>query len=104
MPCLSCKTGKVNPKNHHIGVCTKCSATQRLDKCGITMSASLLIDCEGHTQTLQASLSMIQSIAADGNITNESDESLVIDGLLMAKPFSMTFKNNYINAVYREQQ
>ena len=46
---------------------------------------------------------MIQSIAADGNITNESDESLVIDCLLMAKPFSMTFKNNYINAVYREQ-
>ena len=37
----------------------------------ITMSASLLIACEGQTQTLEAplSLSMIQSIAADESIT-----------------------------------
>ena len=48
--------------------------TPPLDKCSITMSASLLIAREGQTQTLQA---MIQSIAAEESITNESDESLI---------------------------
>ena len=57
--------------------------SQRLDKCSITMSASLLIACEGKTQTFQASLSMIQSIVAYESITDESDESLIIDCLLM---------------------
>ena len=77
--CISCVKGRVDPKNQRIGQCTRCSATQRLEKCSISVSASLLIACEDKNLTLQASLPMIQSITSDSKINEDTDEDTITD-------------------------
>ena len=59
--CIVCK-GKVEPTNNRLGICCKCSATQRLDKCPLEISVKLLVGPQGSTRTLYAYLPMIQVI------------------------------------------
>lgn len=98
--CLSCK-GEVNPKNDIIGCCTKCSLRQRLDECS-SKSATLYVNHNKEMHTLNASLPMIRSITEDNSITDIADEEDVIDTLLNAQPFNLTFNaSNDIKAVCR---
>lgn len=103
--CSFCSTcnGKVEPKNSRIGCCTMCCSAQRLDSCKTTISVSLLISSEGKTRRLQASLQMIKAIAEDDSFTDSSSEDEVVESLLMARPFSITFDaaSNYIKDVKR---
>ena len=50
--------------------------------------------------TLQASLAIMQSITSNETINDYTDESTIIEALLVAPPFNSTFTNNYIDAVY----
>ena len=91
--------GKVTPTNGLIGSCTICSAAQRMDKC---VSATLLISPGGQTHLhLQASFQMMKAIADD--IKDDSSDGEIVESILMASPFTLTFAaNKNILSVYRQ--
>ena len=98
--CISCKA-KVDNIDDHIGSCTKCSTTQRLDKCGKQLSAKLIIGNEDKTYSLHAFLPMIQKIIEDMTITDDLNTDQLTVLLLSAKPFIAKYTpNNIISAVY----
>ena len=86
--CISCN-GKVDPINARIGKCTRCSASQRLDKCKVNMSVNILVGPNGNTRSLYAYLPMIKAIMQNETITENTNEDDIVDGLLMADPFSL---------------
>ena len=97
--CISCK-GKVDQINTKIGKCTKCSAGQKMDKCPLEMSATLLVGTDGNTRSLKIFLPMIKAILNTDEISENEEE--IIEGLLIADPFTVTFtRANTINGVYR---
>ena len=95
--CIACR-GKVNPIaiNSKIGLCTRCSANQRLDKCSMELSAALLIGTDGNTQTLNAFLPIIKDIIEITDISDMNEE--------VTDPFTITYSSNTINTVYRPKQ
>ena len=94
--------GKVTPTNGLIGSCTICSAAQRMDKCRKSVSATLLISPGGQTHLhLQASFLMMKAIADD--IKDDSSDGEIVESILMASPFTLTFAaDKNILSVYRQ--
>lgn len=107
MQCRSCTAcqSRVDVVNERIGRCSnsRCSAIQRLDKCSKSMSANLLICCDGcmPQRNFKAFLPMIKAIADDDTINEDADPDKVCESLLMAAPFNFTYMYNTITSVYR---
>ncbi len=74
--CMSSCKAKVDPL---IGVCTKCTMSQKLSKCDKQLSAKLVISTPNSNYTLVARfvafLPMIRKIADDDTITNLTNKS-----------------------------
>lgn len=102
--CIVCK-GKVEITSYRIGKCSKCSASQRLDKCAVQVSATLLISStSGQQQSLQAFHSMIEAITVKNINNEETTEEEIVEDLLMAESFNVTYTtSNIISGVDRSQ-
>lgn len=93
--CLTCKQ-KILSTTEKFGRCTKCNMKQRLDHCKVYMSAKILLWNGELRKTLNASGKMITEIA-------EVDKDEVTEeALLLARPFSVTYKNSSIISIYRK--
>ncbi len=90
--CLSCK-GKVDGLDDTLGSCTKCSMTQRLNKCKKQLRAKLYISSGEDYFTLQAFGSNVSDIAGKQDVTTHA--------LLHAQPFTLTHDSNVITSVTR---
>ena len=67
--CITCK-GKIYPINDKIGVCSRCSMTQRLDKCAQQLSAKLLVAAGEQSRTFVAFIPIIRRITKDETLTD----------------------------------
>ena len=75
--------------NARIGKCSKCSASQRLDKCAMQVTATLVVssNLDDTTYSLQAYQSMIEAIIVQKISNGKMFEEEIVDALLMAEPF-----------------
>ena len=96
--CITCK-GKVDIDDDKIGICSKCSTSQRLDKCNEQISAKLIVAAGDKRRTLVAFLPIIHQIIKDD--TTDVDE--ITTQLLMSDPCTLTFSaKDIINSVNRK--
>ncbi len=95
--CITCE-GHVNLKSICIGQCTQCFAFQRLGEDKEPIAVELLISCNGQDYNLKASFPEIKSIVdlSDNDLSDNATEVEIAGALLMASPFSLTFKDNRI--------
>ena len=100
--CIACKS-KVTATKETIGVCSKCSLAQHLEKCIKQLTVKLLIDSNEQRKSLLAFLSTVQMIVGTETLSPTSSAEDIITLLLMADPFSVQFSSkDIITAVYRE--
>ena len=77
-----------------IGCCSNCAIKQRVDRCVTQKSAKLLI-CSGESKfTLFCFGSILSDIVESGPVSEKA--------LLIASPFTMTFKDKILTGVRRE--
>ena len=88
--CITSKE-KINPLNDKIGVCSKCSMTQHLDKCTQQLSAKLLVAAGDKTRTVVAFIPIIRLITQDDTLTDLTSIDEITTQLLMSDPFTMTY-------------
>ena len=99
--CIACKS--IVERSGAIGKCTKCSMSQRLDKCTSSMTAKLLVSDGEHNLVLHAFLPMIKCIAQDDSITELTNGDEILPLLLMADKFNVLYTaDNIIYSVYRD--
>ena len=82
--------------NDVIGVCTKCTMSQKLSKCVKQLSAKLVIVTPNTNYTLVAFLPIIKQIANDDTITSTTDKQIITTKILMADPFQLSYTPNKI--------
>lgn len=106
---LASAAREINQVNGKIGVCSKCSVSQRLDKCAQQLSAKLLVIAGDKSHTVVAFIPIIHQITKDHALTDLTNPDLtnpdeLTTQLLMSDPFSTTYTpNNVINAVYHNK-
>lgn len=104
LSCVACKSS-VEKTDEKKGKCTstRCSMTQKLNKCFSCTTAKLMIESENSTMLgLLAYLPIIKQIIEKDDVTCDEDEMVAL--LLDASSFDLTYtSSNIINSVYRAE-
>jgi hypothetical protein len=101
--CFKCR-GTVDELDEIIGVCSRCSLAQRMDRCILGLSAKLSIhNCDAdEILTLSASHSIVQKITENDAIDESTTMEDLTKMLLMSKPFTITYTGSLITSVHRD--
>ena len=98
--CIACKS-KVDNMMNTIGICSKCTLTQKLAHCSEEHVAKLHLKQLGsHDDTPHTVANAFGK--AIGAITGAPSETPTEAALLDSPPFACTITNNIISAVYRD--
>ena len=99
--CIKCRS-TVDEIDHNTGICSRCSMTQRLDRCPKELVVKLVIrDEEKKLHTLMAFQNQIRKITGDDTIDEVTRADEVTKSLLNSELFTCTYTGGTIKNVDR---
>ena len=98
--CIKCRS-TVDLIDGVIGICSRCSLSQRTDRCPQELVVRLLIGNEMQTRTFTAFQNSIKNITEDDAIDGGTSAEQVTLALLKSTTFNCTYSGNIIKTIDR---
>lgn len=100
--CIKCRS-TVDQIDRVVGICSRCSLSQRTDRCPLELVARLLVGSKmndfGEARTFIAFQKAIQSITKDEKIDGATSDEMITTALLNSKTFNFTYNGNVLKTV-----